>query len=265
MPLTVHAGEPRAQSSTKCRWNRSLRPENPRPRLGFSLSYENVGEVPKQLALRTVFKQMFSVMSSHLLLRSALLALSAMLLCLPLSAQADWELEKDEAGIKVYTRKVEGQALKSFRAETTIAATPQALVNTLTDLSRASEWMDRCAQSRVIERYDDNSYLGYTLVDVPWPLQARDLVTRVHIRRQADRIVIEMKNAPNDYPKQQDVVRMPQYEGQWILIPQSDGRTQVINQGATSPGGSIPDWLANTEVVESPYKTMANLRARMEQ
>lgn len=205
------------------------------------------------------------IMLPHVLLRSALLALGAILLSLPLTSQTDWELEKDEADIKVYTRKVAGQSLKSFRAETIIAATPEELVNTLTDLSRASEWMDRCAESRILERYDDNSYLGYTLVDVPWPLQARDIVTRVNVRRQTDRIVIEMKNAPDGYPEQDDVVRMPKYEGQWILIPQGNGRTQVINQGATSPGGSVPDWLANTEVVDSPYKTMANLRARLEE
>jgi hypothetical protein len=180
-------------------------------------------------------------------------------------AQEDWQLAKEEADIKVYTRKVPGQALKSFRAETTITASPEALLQTITDLPTSPEWMDRCAESRKLESYGEEGYLAYTLVEVPWPLQPRDLVSRVNIRHESDRIVLEMENAPDAYPEQLDVVRMPKYEGRWTLISQGDGRTRVINQGATSPGGQVPDWLANSAVVDSPYKTMANLRARMEQ
>jgi ribosome-associated toxin RatA of RatAB toxin-antitoxin module len=201
----------------------------------------------------------FFSMRPFLLLTMWLLTLA------PALAQSDtWQLAKDEAGIQVYTRKVAGEPLKAFRATAIVEASAEAILATLTDVARGSEWMDRCAESRIIERSDDANYVAYTLIETPWPLQARDIVSRVEIRREGNQITCLMTNAPDAYPTQDDVVRMPRYHGKWVLTPQGNGRTQVTSEGLASPGGGVPDWLANTEVVDSPYKTLANLRARVE-
>ena len=87
-----------------------------------------------------------------------------------------------------------------------------------------------------------------------WPLDDRDLVVNVEVQRKGDRIICIMKNAPNAYPVQEGIIRIPTFEGRWELIPLPDGRTRVISEGMTSPGGDIPDWLANTAVVDTPLE-----------
>jgi len=183
---------------------------------------------------------------------------------LVLSQTAGWKLEKDEKGIQVYTRKVEGEPLKAFRAVAVLPVSAERVLTEITDVNKGSEWMDKCAESRLISRSGPDSYLAYTLIDIPWPLEDRDLVTEVKVSREEDRIVCYMKNAPNAIPEKDKIIRMPKYEGKWVLIPMDNGSTKVISEGLSSPGGSIPDWLANSGVVDTPYRTMANLIDRVE-
>ena len=183
---------------------------------------------------------------------------------LAFAQETDWKLQKDAKGIKVYTRKVPGETLKAFRAVTLVDASADQVLGEITDVEQGAEWMDRCAESHLVQQEGPDVYLAYTLIDVPWPLDDRDLVTRVQIRREKDRIICTMSNVPDAVPVKRNVIRMPRYEGQWVLIPQDNGQTQVISEGISSPGGTIPDWLANSEVVESPYNTLSNLRDRLE-
>ncbi len=196
---------------------------------------------------------------TKLLLTAGIVFLSS----LPISAQ-NWQLEKDEARIQVYTLARPGEPLKAYRAITQVKATPEEVLAVIVDADQGHQWMDRCTESKLIKRIDEKSFLTYTRIETPWPLEDRDLVVKTTIRKEGEKIICSMRNAPNAYPKQKKVVRMPRYEGSWTLIPLANGATQVISEGKTSPGGSIPDWLANTEVVDSPYSTLSNLRKRLE-
>ncbi|MEM9983999.1 MAG: START domain-containing protein [Bacteroidota bacterium] len=180
-----------------------------------------------------------------------------------LSAQ-NWQLEKDERSIQVYTLVRPGEPLKAFRAVTQVQATPEQVLAIITNADQGHQWMDRCVESKLLKRLSDQSYLTYTRIETPWPLEDRDLVVEMTIHQEGDKIICSMRNAPDAYPAQESVIRMPKYEGSWTLIPLPEGGTQVISEGKTSPGGSIPDWLANTEVVDSPYTTLANLRKRLD-
>lgn len=176
----------------------------------------------------------------------------------------DWAFAKESEGVKVYTRSVPGLTLKAYRAVTTYEATAEAILAEITDADQCCAWQDRCTEGKLIRRIDENRYIGYTRIEIPWPLDDRDLVVKVEVQRQGDRIVCLMQNAPDAYPRQEGVVRMPRFEGRWELIPLPNGQTKVINEGITSPGGDIPDWLANSGVVDTPLATLINLRGEVE-
>jgi len=177
---------------------------------------------------------------------------------------ADWQLAKEEQGIKVFTRAVPGETLKAFKTEAVLAAPLEAILTVITDAASAHEWQNRCVESRLLEQRHGDEFLSYLRIETPWPLEDRDLVLNTRVVREGKAVICLLTNAPEAYPVQEGITRMPRYEGRWVLKPQGPGRTWVSNEGLTSPGGSIPDWLANTEVVEAPYATLANLRVRVE-
>jgi hypothetical protein len=49
-------------------------------------------------------------------------------------------------------------------------------------------------------------------------------------------------------------------QSEWRIIPQADGKVLVENEYSSNPGGNIPDWLTNTQSVESPMETFSNLQ-----
>ncbi len=176
---------------------------------------------------------------------------------------AEWVLQKNESGIQVYTKIVEGERLKAFRAVATFSASPEEVLAIVMDADQASAWQDRVTEGKLIKKINETSYISYCLIDVPWPLDDRDIVIRVDVTRQGDNIICTMTNAPDAYPRKASVVRMPRYEGKWVLEKLPNGGTRATSEGLSSPGGSIPDWLANSEVVDSPFNTMQNLRKRL--
>lgn len=72
-----------------------------------------------------------------------------------------------------------------------------------------------------------------------------------------------MEAVPDYMPLREGKVRIPKAEGQWKLVPNADG-VNVTYQMHASPGGSIPNWLANQMVVDTPYGTLKASRSYLQ-
>ncbi|MBO9687200.1 MAG: hypothetical protein J7598_11345 [Mitsuaria chitosanitabida] len=76
-------------------------------------------------------------------------------------------------------------------------------------------------------------------------------------------VVVRVEAVQNYIPARDGKVRIPTAEGQWRLVSNTDG-VRVSYQMHASPGGSIPSWLANQTVVDTPFGTLKALRAYLQ-
>jgi hypothetical protein len=76
----------------------------------------------------------------------------------------------------------------------------------------------------------------------------------------AEFIRIDVVNIGDYYPLKEDLVRVPYIKGFWELIKIDDISTKIVFMNAASPGGSIPDWLADSFVLDMPYHSLNNFR-----
>ena len=83
--------------------------------------------------------------------------------------QEDWSLKKDQDGIKVYTRSVEGTSFKAFKGSIVLDVDQDKLIARLTDMSGFSTWMPNVSELEVV-----NAQTYYVLTDSPWPAADRD-------------------------------------------------------------------------------------------
>lgn len=185
-----------------------------------------------------------------------------LLLCVEGWAQSEWELAKDANQVQVYTRRDPGESLKAFRGVVKIPADAEVILKTIMDAERSVEWSARTKESRILKKDGPNHQVIYNLIETPWPVDDRDLVVEMRIERAGNLITCYLKNASGIYPAQDGIVRIPRYEGFWELRSLGNGMTQVTMQGLTDPGGTIPEWIINQGVVDTPHKTLSNLRAR---
>ena len=179
----------------------------------------------------------------------------------------NWELKKSKKGIDVYTRLMEDSKFKEYKSICTVEATPNELVEILLDVENYYQWMANVKIAEVVAENGENEFYVYSEVEVPWPFDNRDQVTRSVVTRndETGAITIQVSIVDGYVPEKKGKIRMPSGHGKWMFTPLEDGLTEVHHSFGGDPGGSIPSWVVNMFLVESPLKTMIGIQERLEE
>lgn len=181
--------------------------------------------------------------------------------CVSVMAQSDWELKKDINGIRVYTKDVPGASLKAIRAETVFDAPVTNCISVLKDVAGFTTLFPDCYYSERIKNLGDTVQLQYIKLKAPWPVTDRDYAYRYVFRAMGNGAVKVMSQClPDAYPHNGSLVRLDKGEGYLLFTPVADGRTRFEYQFHGSAGGSVPGWLANSAVTDSPLKMLENFQ-----
>jgi hypothetical protein len=199
--------------------------------------------------------------------RSLRHCLSLLALLLPLQtavAADDWQVVSHETGLTLYTRSVQGQALKDFRGVLRVRAPMRDVVRTLVDVDAMPQWFFNMREVRLLD-IGESSHL-YFVIKGFWPVSDRDAVLQLQLSQDPKTLVLTLAGtaAPDYYPPMRERVRMPQLLSSWTVTPLSATETEIRFDGHADPGGSIPLWVANLVVVQLPKVTLHNLRSRLQ-
>ncbi|GFM81512.1 hypothetical protein PSCICO_50180 [Pseudomonas cichorii] len=178
-------------------------------------------------------------------------------------AQAeDWQVAKDEEGIKVSLSDVPGSKYKAYRGVTTINASVAKLRALQEDVVGACAWIHEC-QSQKLLKHEGNKAWTYTKFNTPWPVTPRDSILLITSEEGADGSLTRNIDEQSSYlPEEKGFVRVAEVKGFWKLVPKGPNQTEVTYQVHTDPGGSVPSWLANKFVVDAPFNTLKALKER---
>jgi hypothetical protein len=188
---------------------------------------------------------------------------SVLLLALPARAENTEHLAIDRKEIKVWTVEVPGQPMRGFRAVTTVRSSLGGLVALLMDAEAAPRWVYRMEQMRLVG-VDARAgiFVVYAEMDF-WPLRNRDTVVTGRIAQdpQSLAVTLESRNIELEaLPPVAGKLRMPAMWGRWDFRPLGNGLVEVTMSGQADPGGSIPAFLVNLMIEDTPYKTLQGLR-----
>jgi START domain len=177
------------------------------------------------------------------------------------SAKAQWELVKDENGIKVFLRTVPGSKIKEFKGVTNINSSLDSIVAVLDDTEACPKWVHNCKDPVKLSEISFNEGYVYQVIDFPFPVKDRDLILHSVMTQNADtkQVTIRLVAVP-DYISETKNLRIKRSDGFYLLKPLPDGSIEVAWQHHTEPGGGIPKWLVNSLLVDTPFKTLRNLR-----
>lgn len=180
------------------------------------------------------------------------------------TAQPDWELKKERSGIRVYTKDVPGAALKAIRAETVFDAPVATCISVLKDVEGFTSLFPDCYHSERISADGDTVQTQYIRLKAPWPVTDRDYAYRYVFRPMGNGAVkVVSQCLPDAFPEQDTYIRIDKGEGYLLFTPTADGKTRLDYRFHGSPGGSVPGWLANSAVTESPVKMLENFHRKV--
>ena len=140
-----------------------------------------------------------------------------------------FHLEKDEDGIKVYVRKMKTIKTREFKAVLTVNSTLDGIVALIKDESAGKEWIQRLNYFKSIKTVNDKIWYTYSEIDIPWPFDDRDLITRNTITQDSITkiVTVTLVSEPRFIAEKEDLVRMQKSEGAWILKPLGNGKVEV--------------------------------------
>jgi hypothetical protein len=177
-----------------------------------------------------------------------------------------WQFAKEEAGIRIYTRKESGRSIKSYKGEATVKAPAAKVVAMLEDIHHTDWWDKNVKMVRIISYEKNRSAKYYIEYDLPWPVADRDLAVEVRVEHDIKSETTKIIAGPLNgvVPEKPDKVRIKAYAQSWTVKAAGPGMCLVVLEGFADPAGNVPDWLINYIIVDSPLKLIREVRSRME-
>jgi hypothetical protein len=176
-------------------------------------------------------------------------------------AQPDWNLKRDEDGIKVYTASTPNSDFKSIKVESTVNATLPQLVSFLLDIDKQKDWVFNTRSTRLLKKVAPNEFIFYAEVSVPWPCTNRDYIAHFKIIQTAPgTLSVDSQGEPDYLPAAAGFVRVKHSVAHWDITTISAAQLRVVYTVQFDPSGSVPAWLTNMFVTKGPFETFENLR-----
>ncbi|MBT6438267.1 MAG: hypothetical protein HOB26_10345 [Flavobacteriales bacterium] len=183
------------------------------------------------------------------------------LICIAFSPfQSDWEEAKKKNGIIIYTKNITGYEIKMFKAITTYKNIKMSkVVNIIKYADKTEDWISDVSVGEMIKKTNEEQWLSYLLLDLPWPFEQREMALNHKITTNTPKeVYIEITINAEIPQKKEDAVKIENAEGSWKLI-QEGTDVKVIYSFVADPNGNIPAWVINMFVVDGPIETLDKL------
>lgn len=192
--------------------------------------------------------------------RSFWISIMVLLFTFCASAQENWKLAKEEAGIKVYTKAEPGSEYKAFKADMQVSCKIEDIVEVLKNMNSNNTWVVNCKGVKLLETGDNDQYY-YIETSLPWPFNNRDMVYHFQYTEiNSGQVRVTVTGIPGYIQPREGITRMAKTNGHWLLSTIDSGKTAITYQMHVEPGGLIPAWLANPFIENVPFSTFKELR-----
>ena len=119
----------------------------------------------------------------------------------------------------------------------------------------------------LIEDEGGSGKIFYFVLNMPWPVARRDVVFRrvKSVDAKTGMVTYELTALPDRLPRKRGNIRVSYLKSVWRFTPLKNNRTEIFFQQHSKAGGSIPPFIANSMVVDIPFRSLKNFRDLVEQ
>ncbi len=177
-----------------------------------------------------------------------------------------WNLVREKEGISVYTTTSGNGSLKTFKGIADVHSSAEKVYALLGTAKNNDDWDKSIKEFRVLSEKKDKSFSYYLIYSIPWPLQNRDLCVEVNITHDSvnGAITIYARSNPRLVPESSSMVRIRNYWQKWVIQPLGKNDVRLTLEGYADPSGSIPSWLYNMVITDTPIKLISEVRQRVQ-
>lgn len=180
-------------------------------------------------------------------------------------SQNTWTLEKEEEGVKAYTRIKKDKDFYEYRTVFGVNGTLKQAIKMITDIDAFSSWMPKTIDSKMLKKESENIFYGYTKISAPWPANNRDLVFKMEVKKNSDsKFCISLTGMPDYHPKDNECVRLMSYSSEWRILQLSPSTMIIDYRVSFEPGGNYPKTILKNSLVDARIETSKKFITRMD-
>jgi hypothetical protein len=197
---------------------------------------------------------------------SIAIALASLVVAAGHAEAGEWRTVADVDGMIVMMRDTPGRSFPTIRLAAVIDENLFDLLAVLSDPPRFPEWMERCAESRVLAHPNEYEYVTYSVTDAPWPVSDRDAIYRARATVvPAQKLVMVRFQAVKDQrvPPRKGMIRLDTLQGYYALKVLGPRRTQFDYELDADPGGWVPKWIGKITAKRAVINTIRQLRKQV--
>ena len=179
---------------------------------------------------------------------------------------SSWQLIKNSDGIKVFSRENSKTKLDEIFVTAEAKASVASFVSVVRDASNHKNWIYLCKEGKVIRFINPNEWIYYNESNAPWPIEDRDVVTKVSVIQDAatGTVFVRSNTFKDSIPQKSHYIRIQHAKTQWAFTPEKNGFTKIGLNISIDLGGSIPKWLMRLTASVGPYRTVKNLLVQVQ-
>jgi hypothetical protein len=106
-----------------------------------------------------------------------------------------------------------------------MSATVTSFMKNMNEAQKLAQWTAKSKDCKIYSK-TENSWITYTLFDIPKPFKRQDLVLKHTVSYKNNRLIINLESLPNYVPEQRDVTRLTEYIGHWEVIQEKTKPTE---------------------------------------
>jgi len=181
-------------------------------------------------------------------------------------SQEDWKLAKDNKGIQIFTRRLEGSGYKEIKGVVEVNTSLQDCIVLLQNEKAATKWVDRMVEYKNLEVLNDSIWFTYGEIAIPWPFNNKDFVAenKLMVNPLQDIVTITISSKPDYIPEKEGKKRIKLSEGKWIFEKLENGKVKATHRIYAEANDFLPPWIVNWVVVGSVFNTFEGFREQVE-
>lgn len=159
-----------------------------------------------------------------------------------------WTGAGEGDGIKTFKKEIADDPIIGLRGQGVIDAPVAKVAQVLFDNSRATEWMDSLADTRIVKKISEYERIEYVHVSTP-PilLKDREFVNHssVHYDPKEKTIYVTFEPAEDSLVAPTSYIRGRLHGGFLLKSIQNGQKTFLITEMHGDPKGDVPKWIVN--------------------
>ncbi len=183
--------------------------------------------------------------------------------------EGSWQLERNTSGVKSYVRWIEvseTQKVRERMGTMEVDCSADEVIRLLTDFKRTEQWMDGIEEHYSLKQISGSEWYAYTLFDIPWPFEKRDLVSNFKVV-QADKsnyTIININSKDHYIPEISNINRVTDYTAKWTIAGTGRHKASVSFSAFAVASPIFPRYIIDPIMVRMFHNNLVKLKELLE-